>query len=113
MSAGLRPCGSECSAARAYNGLAGGWVDRAATPLGACGHSAPTAKKRLATATPRAPVASRAIRDQVMRRLLCGPRNSKPGRKNATPPPVLRREPDLERIADEYEIFPGFPRLTA
>src|ERR1700716_4150693 len=34
-------------------------------PLRAFGHSAPTAKKRLATATPNAPSASRATIDQV------------------------------------------------
>ena len=38
----------------------------ASTPLAAFGQSAPTAKKRLATATPRAPFESRATMDQVM-----------------------------------------------
>jgi len=35
-------------------------------PLCACEHSAPTAKKRLATATPNAPLLDRATMDQVM-----------------------------------------------
>jgi hypothetical protein len=35
-------------------------------PLCACGHSAPTAKKRLAMATPNAPLLDRATIDQVM-----------------------------------------------
>src|SRR5947207_13379705 len=38
-------------------------------PLCACGHSAPAAKKRVAMATPKAPLAgSRAMIDHVMRR---------------------------------------------
>ena len=41
----------------------------APTPLPACGHSAPTAKKRLATATPSAPSGARATIDQVMQTL--------------------------------------------
>src|SRR5919201_1945909 len=35
-------------------------------PLRACGHSAPTAKNRLATATPSAPLSSRATIDHVI-----------------------------------------------
>src|SRR5262245_54204771 len=46
------------------------WVDSAPTPARACGHSAPTAKKRLATATPRAPEGSRARIDQVTREMV-------------------------------------------
>ena len=41
------------SAAGAYSGLTSACVASAPTPLAACGHSAPTAKKRLATATPK------------------------------------------------------------
>jgi hypothetical protein len=44
------------------------WVATAPTPLRAWEHNAPTAKKRLATATPKAPEASRAMRDQVMKK---------------------------------------------
>jgi hypothetical protein len=42
---------------------------RAPAPLSACGQSAPTAKKRVAMATPNAPLAgSRAMIDHVMPR---------------------------------------------
>ena len=41
-------------------------VDSAPMPLAACGQSAPTAKKRVAMATPNAPLGSRATIDQVM-----------------------------------------------
>jgi len=37
----------------------------APAPLSACGDNAPTAKKRLATATPKAADTSRAMSDQV------------------------------------------------
>jgi hypothetical protein len=40
--------------------------ERAPLELFAAGHSAPTAKKRLATATPNAPDGCRATIDQVM-----------------------------------------------
>jgi hypothetical protein len=42
-------------------------VATAPTPLRACGQSAPTAKNRLAIAMPKAPEASRAMIDQVMK----------------------------------------------
>src|ERR1700746_1167940 len=55
----------------AYIGLISAWVAKAATPPSTWIASAPTAKKRVATAAPRAPVAgSRARIDQVMRAML-------------------------------------------
>src|SRR2546423_1634634 len=57
----LRPWAPKC-------GLTSAWVESAPTPLCACGQSAPTAKKRVAMATPNAPLASRAMMDHVMRR---------------------------------------------
>src|SRR5918999_1819586 len=42
-------------------------VESAPTPLSACGQRAPTAKKRVAIATPNAPFSSRAMIDHVMR----------------------------------------------
>src|SRR5260221_3375687 len=49
-------------------GLTSACVESAPMPLCACGQSAPTAKKRVAMATPNAPLASRAMMDHVMRR---------------------------------------------
>src|SRR4051812_12357732 len=58
-----RPCA-------AYRGLMSAWVERAPRPAFTAGQSAPTAKNRLATATPRAPEGCRATRDQVIAPIL-------------------------------------------
>src|SRR5208282_5426234 len=65
-SVGAMPCASLVRPRMPYSGLTSAWVDSAPTPLSAYGQSAPTAKNRLATITPRAPDASRATIDQVM-----------------------------------------------
>src|SRR5512132_1880694 len=54
-----RPLGPKC-------GLTSAWVASAPTPLFAWAQSMPTAKKRLATATPNSPAGPRATIDQVM-----------------------------------------------
>jgi hypothetical protein len=49
-----------------YRGFIRAWVESAPTPRRVCTHSAPTAKKRLAIATPKRPCSSRARIDQVI-----------------------------------------------
>src|SRR5215467_2000054 len=66
-SADDKPCESIDKPREPYSGLTNAWVASAPIPLCACEHSAPTAKKRLATATPKAPLGDRATIDQVMR----------------------------------------------
>ena len=48
-----------------YSGFISACVDSAPTPRRVCTHNAPTAKKRLAMATPKRPLSSRARIDQV------------------------------------------------
>src|SRR5438132_11973679 len=68
ITSGDSPRVSASSAGWPYSGLHSACVDSAPTPLFPNGHNAPTAKNRLATATPSAPDASRATIDQVTTR---------------------------------------------
>jgi len=61
------PSRRSASARGPSSGLASAWVETAPVPASVQGQIAPTAKKRLATATARKPVSgSRATIDQVM-----------------------------------------------
>src|SRR5207248_1037242 len=62
------PAPRSCSPWAPKCGLTSACVESAPTPLCACGQSAPTAKNRVAMATPNTPLASRATMDHVMRR---------------------------------------------
>ena len=53
--AGAWPCASSISPAGPYSGFISACVDSAPTPRCVCTHNAPTAKKRLAMATPKRP----------------------------------------------------------
>ena len=60
------PAASSARPAGPYIGLTKAWVAMAPTSARVCTHSAPTAKKRLAMATPSRPLRSRARIDQVI-----------------------------------------------
>src|SRR5258708_29741413 len=68
-----------------YSGLTSACVASAPIPLCACGQSAPTAKKRLAIATAKAPLFERATIDQVMS---VAPRTRVPSNRTRRPRPA-------------------------
>src|SRR6516225_8282392 len=90
MASGASPARSRTMPATAYIGLISAWVARAATPPSTWIASAPTAKNRVATAAPNAPVeGSRTTMDQVMRRIVAAqPTRRKPARLGEMQPRV-------------------------